>query len=399
MKKFVLNKKFFFCIVIISLVVYFAIKKERVSQSEYIPIKVLATNLYGQNFIGNATCAECHKEIVKTHLETAHFKTSSFSNKNNIKGNFNKGFNHFKLNEDITFKMVSNENGQFQEAYNSNGYNRIYSLKFDINMGSGTKGQSYLTWINEGLYQQQISYYTPSNNWINSPMYPMGKLVQPRPILGECIGCHATYATKLSVEPEDNRYNRNQIVLGIDCEKCHGPAERHVLLARNNPKIPVGNSIVSFSSLNRQQRLDACAICHSGLSEKNQGGVLNYRVGEVLHYDSNEIATNKNLDVHGNQYGLLIQSKCFKKSDKMDCITCHNVHKNERGQSRQFNQKCMSCHTKENVQHKNNFKKFSDLDCINCHMPVRSSKNLLINNNQLDTLTPLQVRTHLIKVY
>ena len=116
-------------------------------------------------------------------------------------------------------------------------------------------------------------------------------------------------------------------------------------------------------------------------------------------HDENEVTSNEDLDVHGNQYGLIIQSMCFKKSKTLDCITCHDVHKNERGQSDKFNKICMSCHQKEHVQHENNLNDFSKLDCINCHMPVKSSRTLLINNTQLDTTIPLQVRSHHIKVY
>jgi hypothetical protein len=36
------------------------------------------------------------------------------------------------------------------------------------------------------------------------------------------------------------------------------------------------------------------------------------------------------LDVHGNQYGLLTASKCFKMSAEMDCSSCHDPHKTKK---------------------------------------------------------------------
>ena len=384
---------------LVSMVIIFLVVKNNNQENKYVPIQVIATNSSGQNYVGYAACTECHKNIVESHLETAHFKTSALSNKTNIKGSFNEASNTYKLNDDVIFKMVSNENGQFQEAYDKRRNAKVYALKFDINVGSATKGQSYLTWLNGGLYQQQVSYYSPSNSWINSPMYPKERFVMPRPIIPQCIGCHATYAKTVSNHPEDNRYIKDQIVLGIDCERCHGPAEEHILLARKNKLILKNKAIISFNDLNRHQRLDACALCHSGLTEKTRNGALNYTIGDKLVHDENEVTSNEDLDVHGNQYGLIIQSMCFKKSKTLDCITCHDVHKNERGQSDKFNKICMSCHQKEHVQHENNLNDFSKLDCINCHMPVKSSRTLLINNTQLDTTIPLQVRSHHIKVY
>ena len=49
-------------------------------------------------------------------------------------------------------------------------------------------------------------------------------------------------------------------------------------------------------------------------------------------------------DVHGNQYRLLAQSKCFIKSEKMDCITCHNPHENASQNLASYSKICMSCH-------------------------------------------------------
>ena len=82
----------------------------------------------------------------------------------------------------------------------------------------------------------------------------------------------------------------------------------------------------------------------------------------------------------------------------MDCSTCHNVHKNERGQAGKFNQQCLECHSTDKTKHNSIYGNYSKLNCIDCHMPVESSKTLLINNSLLDSVEPLKVRSHYIKI-
>src|SRR6185295_17882311 len=107
--------------------------------------------------------------------------------------------------------------------------------------------------------------------------------------------------------------------------------------------------IVNPAVLNRQQKLDNCALCHSGIREMTRPS-FSFVVGDKLDdyslpdYELDSVAK---LDVHGNQYGLLTASRCFKNST-MDCSSCHNVHRKEASSMELFSQRCMSCHTEAN---------------------------------------------------
>ena len=150
--------------------------------------------------------------------------------------------------------------------------------------------------------------------------------------------------------------------------------------------------------MDRQQKLDACAICHSGLDIKATNGALNYRIGDKLNGYFNENEQTVELDVHGNQYGFLLKSKCFKNSPKMTCTTCHNIHENQRGKVFFFNDKCLKCHKK--ISNPDNHKiDVGNMNCIHCHMPVEFSKTLLIEDKEKDTTVPLSVRSHHIAIY
>ena len=56
--------------------------------------------------------------------------------------------------------------------------------------------------------------------------------------------------------------------------------------------------------------------------------------------------TVADMDVHGNQYGMLASSKCFRMSG-MTCLTRHSPHARETGQKELFSQRRASCHTEQ----------------------------------------------------
>ncbi len=376
------------------------------STGGYAPIEAIAVHSKGNGFSGSAACAACHLDIYNTHIETAHFKSSASANIKTVKGNFNVHKNSFDLNDSITFRMQIRNDSLYQNVFFKPNNALMSTERFDVVIGSGTKGQSYLKWQDSSLYQLQVSYFTPNNSWVNSPGYPSNKLAPNRPIFERCLECHLTYAKSTKRFYKRNSYQKSQMVYGIDCERCHGPALNHVNFHRKNPLDTIAMHIIKHSNLSRQQSLDACALCHSGLRMQGSKSPFSFIVGDTLNQFSTPDYTEKDLeklDVHGNQYGLLSASKCFKKSDAMNCTTCHNPHENQRNNYMSFNKKCQSCHNVETESHNVcttsvEIKKTSNNNCIQCHMPLVSSKVMNIETS-VDTLKPVKVRTHFIGIY
>ena len=148
--------------------------------------------------------------------------------------------------------------------------------------------------------------------------------------------------------------------------------------------------------------MDACALCHSGLRTPLQPP-FSFKTGDALDKFSVGSPVSQKadtLDVHGNQYGLLIASKCYIKSEQMDCSTCHNVHHDEFEKPKLFSAKCISCHA--DVNHSSvKLKKSTALsdNCIDCHMPVLASKKIQLNVKVGQQLLPDYLRTHYISTY
>lgn len=352
-------------------------------------------------FAGSANCAHCHKNIYDNHIKTAHYLSSRPASSKYIKGSFSLGRNKFVFTNEVEIVMESRDSSFYQVEYIDGVKKR--SGRFDIVFGSGKKGQSFLSWYKNRLFQLPITFFTQADQWTNSPGFP-DRAVFNRPITSRCMECHSTYAQKIS-DPASEReeFDHNRIIYGIDCEKCHGPAAKHVDFQSRHPLETKAKFIVNPATLSRQQNIDMCALCHGGRLNKTTAS-FQFMVGDTLSHFFAIDTTAKDaadIDVHGNQYGLLAASKCFNGS-KMTCNNCHNTHENETGNLALFSQRCINCH---NVKHENFCKMSSRIgssivkNCIDCHMPKQSSRSIVVMLQGATAPTPALMRSHFIKVY
>ncbi|MBK8142902.1 MAG: hypothetical protein IPK57_19320 [Chitinophagaceae bacterium] len=377
--------------------------EKKMSGNDNATAETTSSVSYSQ-FSGSAKCAGCHKDIYEKHIQTAHYLTSQPAEEKYISGSFKPGNNTYSYNPLLRIDMEKRDSGFYQVVYYKGEKKK--ELRFDIVTGSGVMGQSYLYWRNNKLFQMPVSYFTAAQRWSNSPGFP-DKVMLDRPITARCLECHVTYAGISSapgVEPEE--YHHDQILFGVDCEKCHGPAANHVAFHTENTRDTIAKYIINSASLSRQQNLDMCVLCHGGNIQKTKPS-FTYIPGKSLA-DYFKIDTlsmvavqNENIDVHGNQFGLLRSSKCFQQSTTMTCNTCHNPHEKERGKTAIFSQRCMSCHTPGH----DNFCKvklsFTQLskNCIDCHMPARKSMAVAVSLPGEEVPRAAFVRSHFISIY
>lgn len=355
----------------------------------------------GQEFAGAASCMPCHAPIVESHTHTPHFLTSAHADTATVKGSLAAGQNILVLNDRLKVEMEQSDSGIYQRGI-VDGV-EVEKKRMDIVVGSGRKGQTYLYWHGQALFQLPVSYYTAGDSWSNSPGYPTDQLVFSRNVPARCLECHSTFLKPEKSIAGIETFDRNQMMLGVDCERCHGPAADHVRFHREHSNTKEARAIINPAKLSRQQKLDNCALCHSGIRE-NLMPSFSYIVGEKLEdysfpgYPADSGAT---LDVHGNQYGLLLASKCFKNSE-MDCSTCHNVHVKETNQLSKFSSRCMTCHVPGSA----NFCKQPETrgldlqaNCVDCHMPSLPSRQVFVRSATNPKPVSFFARTHLIGTY
>jgi hypothetical protein len=353
-----------------------------------------------EQFAGSATCLKCHQSIAADYFNTAHYLTSQPASQQSIKGSFKKGQNNFTYD---VGKIVSLEKQKdsFYQVYYYKG-KEVVKRRFDIVIGSGNRGQTYLSWIGNHIIELPVSYFTQVHQWANSPGYPLSPIIFNRPVTARCLECHSTYATTMNYNPEiPPMFDSSQMILTIGCERCHGPGAKHVAFETEHPNDSVGMFITNPDKLLRQLSLDVCALCHSGkLQEKKSP--FQFIAGDSLNnfYDESDAAKKAGImDVHGNQLGVLSASKCFRFSRTMTCITCHDPHKKETGNTLLFSQRCMSCHTNQHKQIKGLSNDVLMNNCIDCHMPLQESTSISFLLQNKEQPVNAVMRTHYITIY
>ena len=361
--------------------------------------KSVQTKPPGTAYAGDDACISCHQTKGDTYRRTAHFHTSSLPSKESIHGKFTPGANVLQTtNPKLSYKMEIGEQGFIQKAqYQLPTGVREYAKRMDVVVGSGRKGQTYLFWDGDKLFQLPVSYWTELDGWVNSPGYPDGRADFSRIITPRCLECHANSFE--SRDPPENLYVKASLGLGISCEKCHGHGAGHVARYRSPspPRSPAEAAIINPARLSRERQMDVCALCHNG-----HGNILtpslSFVPGEVLgkYLEFPKLAPDAHVDVHGSQVQLLERSRCFKSSTAMTCTTCHDVHTPQRDLAA-FAPKCITCHK---VQSCGTYPKLGRKiagQCITCHMPLQETA-LIISSANGRSLAP-KVRNHQIAIY
>jgi hypothetical protein len=368
------------------------------------------TSSGSNGYAGDAACRTCHVKEFEGYEQTRHHRTSQLPSSSSILGKFNDDKNTMEtFNPQVHFRMDARGDAFFETAITGKpDRKKNRTERIDLVIGSGRKGQTYLYWRGDQLFELPVSYWTASDRWTNSPGYVDGSADFERPVTPRCLECHATSFTSLPTAT-GYHFDKSNFVLGISCERCHGPADEHARMhaantVNSNAEATTSTAALSPSStaqlpptgINRARQIDVCAQCHGGIGE-SVTPPFSFRPGEPLsnYLKLDAFNPRARIDVHGNQVALLEKSRCFQSSPSMTCSTCHDLHAPERDAA-SYSDHCLTCHKPQSCPTFTKAPK-QPANCIDCHMPVQTSKSLVLDIE--DEQVGARVRTHWIRVY
>jgi hypothetical protein len=352
----------------------------------------------GNKNIGNEKCLSCHQEQI-AYGTTAHHRTTMLPTRESIAGKFGAGENILRTSEpELHYEMEAKKDGFYQTALLGAAPDAVsITERFDLVIGSGRKGQTYLFWgKDDSLFQLPVSYWTELGKWVSSPGYDDKFANFSRPVPPRCLECHASFFESIADPQAINRYRKSNYILGISCERCHGPGQKHAELQLTKGVKRSDQAIINPAKLSRERQLGLCSLCHGGIGV-GKAPPFSYVAGKDLEqFLLLEFPDPAHpLDVHGNQVALLERSRCFKSST-MTCSTCHNVHLPQRDVT-SFSSTCLTCHK---LQSCGIFRKEGHQiagKCVDCHLPNQTS-NVIVSSHDGRRIQP-RVRNHWIKVY
>jgi len=367
-----------------------------------------------RGFVGDNACRSCHQSEFESYLTTRHHLDSAFPSTTTIHGHFDQGRDTMaSLDPGVSFRMTTKGGAFYETSFEGEaGHQKAHTEKIDIVIGSGRKGQTYLYWRGDQLFELPVSYWTSLDRWVNSPGYVDGTADFGRAITPRCMECHATFIQELDGDSSKAafHYSKEHLALGISCERCHGAGAEHVRMhsagggaaATGSSTGAGGASATAFMAkmapvgFERDRQVEVCGQCHGGIGE-SLTPAFSFKPGEALtpniSLEANPLAR---VDVHGNQVALLEKSRCFQSSATMTCSTCHNLHEPER-EAASYSDKCLTCHQASACPTFSKMPKPDVTNCINCHMPLQESNTLRVDLE--DQQVPIKVRNHWIRVY
>ena len=284
-------------------------------------------------------------------------------------------------------------------------YKRTETISWIV--GSGQHTNSHLLNFNGYVYQAPATYYTQKGTWDLPPGFENGYNSRFSRMIGlECMSCHNAFP-KMVIGSE-NKYDF--IANGIDCERCHGPGEKHVQQKLAGKILDVSSqtdyTIVNPAKLPIARQLDICQRCHiQGNAVLKEGKSFfdfrpAMRLSDVMDIYMPVFKGGENEHIMASHAERMKLSQCFKVSiakaeelnkvrpsltpykNAMTCITCHDPHVSVRSTDQAiFNAKCMNCHNRtierapdeqnESMGCKESIAKRSIVNdnCVSCHMP------------------------------
>ena len=358
-------------------------------------------------YVGMNTCRECHQSIYETYIETGMGKSWDVASTD--KSSALSNMHEWLYDEDKNFYYKAKwENDElYISEYRIDGKDTIHKRteKVDYIVGSGQHTNSHIYEHNGYLQQAPMTFYTQEAKWDLPPGFESGNNTRFNRKIGlECMSCHNSYPE--FVLGSENKFRK--VGNGIDCERCHGAGEQHVINMRAGKLVDVSKeidySIVNPSKLPIDLQFDVCQRCHiqGNAILKDGKSFLDYKPGmhlsEVMNVFMPVYKGDDNEHIMASHAERLKMSACYLstlKDDKsankqenelrpyknaLTCVTCHNPHVSVTiTASETFNAACANCHSTDSKSictEDKNILAQNNSDCVSCHMPKSNATDI-----------------------
>ena len=349
------------------------------------------------SYIDPALCAQCHADIARNFRKTGMARSFDRLSPQNLVEDFKSGNPFFHQASDSYFALIERGGKYYQRRW-QRGFDgqetNVEEKQIDFVLGSGNHARTYLHLTSRNTLQQlPLGWYAEKGGyWAMNPGYDRADYQgSTRVIHYECMFCHNAYPRI----PDDHReagaeaQYRQPIPTGIDCQRCHGPGQRHVEAAGKPGARPeaIRAAIVNPARLNPEREMEVCLECHLETTsrllphsiQRLDRVPFSYVPGQPLagFRLSFDRAPGKDTDFEvAHAAYRLRESQCFLKSGKLRCTTCHDPHDIPRGEeaATHYNGVCRGCHAAvpEPLAAAEPIAAHAGAaNCVGCHMPRR----------------------------
>lgn len=280
-------------------------------------------------FAGTAACGECHADLVRQQQASAHARTLRSLGQGRAPRAPLSGQPVLDPLTSAEYRVVADQ-GQAVLQLRSGGLPAQAGLNWEF--GSGQHAHGYLIFLpDQTVVDCRLNWYRSIDGWDfasgqDKPLrglvtQPLGRVLPPAEV-ARCFSCHSTEllaqgATRAGVPGERLRLNLERTVVGVSCERCHGPRADHVERSRRGVP-PSPRARLTAAEVNR-----LCGECHS----------------------RTDLTSSHEVIARFQPWGLE-RSECYRQSQgRLSCLTCHDPHGDASQEPGFYDQRCRSCHS------------------------------------------------------
>lgn len=306
-----------------------------------------------EDFVGTKECARCHAKIVATQIETPMARAASMPEDSTALRE------HERLSYQAGPYTFTISKDQAARTYTVSDGAKSISEPLGWAFGVGNKGQTYVLQRNGAFYEGRMSFFrslqrldlTPGHSPNTPPTLDqaVGQRLDPVTVR-RCFGCHTTASTTRA------GFDPSRLVLGVDCEACHGPGAKHAELMDAEKNAEGRQAIFDPRNLGPVAQVDFCGACHR------------------TSYDVFEAKIKGVENVRFQPYRLE-KSHCWGDGDaRLTCVACHDPHQPLNHDPAAYDAKCLACHAssrseKPSKDHPGKACPTAAKNCVTCHMP------------------------------
>ncbi|HKV48897.1 MAG TPA: tetratricopeptide repeat protein [Candidatus Acidoferrales bacterium] len=358
------------------------------------------------SYIDPAWCTQCHADIAKTYALTGMGRSFSKINADTMEEKFPDDQAYFHAASQSYFAIVKHDGEVFERRWQSSFDGQAANVeekRIDYVLGSGNHAKTYLHLTARNTLQQlPLGWYAENGGtWGMIPGFDRADYPgSTRLVHYECMFCHNGYPKVPGGHSEEDAEPvfQQPLPMGIDCQRCHGPGQRHIeTVGKPGATLEeIRASIVNPARLSPEREMEVCMECHLETTslllphsiQRVNRAPFSYIPGQPLadfrlSFDRAP-GQNTRFEVAGAAYRLR-ESQCFVETQRNDdahrmtCTTCHDPHDVPRGEAAKthYNAVCNECHAAAIAQAVAGGSHPSDPDCVSCHMPKRRTDDAI----------------------
>ncbi len=337
-----------------------------------------------QGYVGSEVCRECHREIAERYAAHPMGRSASTIAAAPQIEEFAQPF-VIAPNDFVYTAARAAERQVHHEMLRGVDGSILYdqSVEMQFLIGSGQRGRSYLALHGDYLVISPLTWYSHRQTWDVSPGYARTLRHFERRAIDACLQCHVGRVA--SGPHSDSVVQPVFHEAAIGCERCHGPAEKHVAWRRahRDEDSRALDPIVNPGRLAPPEREAVCNQCHLLGGERTlRYGRSDYdfRPGDdlsavwVIFMQGNQGVAN-GATTAVNQVPQMRSSRCYIASrGRLGCTSCHDPHGiPEPGEKAEYYRtQCLKCHSAQSsckLAETARRTRQTDDSCIVCHMP------------------------------